>query len=177
MQKKLMQGQIQEEDGYKVPEKRTETKEESLAPSLLSHIKDGQLKEKDLEEAFCRDIDSFNLAFRAPEEVWRPGAKCKAIPAGMCGVVYDSHDCYAGWSLNIPDGGQINLSWSQSNDIDTVGVKAGCTLTGFSEDGYTGDSISISAGITERWVVLSKSKNKQMKDMDENIESIQCICR
>ena len=64
MQKKLMQGQIQEEDGYKVPEKRTETKEESLAPSLLSHIKDGQLKEKDLEEAFCRDIDSFNLAFR-----------------------------------------------------------------------------------------------------------------
>ena len=64
MQKKLMQGQIQEEDGYKVPEKRTETKEESLAPSLLSHIKDSQLKEKDLEEAFCRDIDSFNLAFR-----------------------------------------------------------------------------------------------------------------
>ena len=37
-----------------------------------------------------------------------------------------------------------------SNDIDTVGVRAGCTLTGFSEDGYTGDSISISAGITER---------------------------
>ena len=50
MQKKLMQGQIQEEDGYEVPEKRTENKEESLAPSLLSHIKDGQLKEKDLEE-------------------------------------------------------------------------------------------------------------------------------
>ena len=50
---------------------------------------------------------------QAPEEVWRPGAKCKAILAGMCGVVYDSHDCYAGWSLNIPDGGQINLSWSQ----------------------------------------------------------------
>jgi len=171
-------GQDQSKDeGYEVPEKRTETKEESLAPSLLSHIKDGQHKERDLEEAFCRDIDSFNLAFKAPEEVWRPGAKCKAIPAGMCGVVYDSHDCYAGWSLDIPDGGQINLSWSQSNDIDTVGVKAGCTLTGFSEDGYTGDSISISAGITERWVVLSKSKNKQMRDMDENIESIQCICR
>ena len=52
------------DDGYKVPEKRTETKEESLAPSLLSHIKDGQHKERDLEEAFCRDIDSFNLAFK-----------------------------------------------------------------------------------------------------------------
>ena len=58
-------GQDQSKDeGYKVPEKRTETKEESLAPSLLSHIKDGQHKERDLEEAFCRDIDSFNLAFK-----------------------------------------------------------------------------------------------------------------
>ena len=63
MQKEVAQGQVQE-DGYEVPEKRTETKEESLAHSLLSHIKDGQLKEKDLEEAFCRDIDSFNLAFK-----------------------------------------------------------------------------------------------------------------
>ena len=58
-------GQDQSKDeGYEVPEKRTETKEESLAPSLLSHIKDGQHKERDLEEAFCRDIDSFNLAFK-----------------------------------------------------------------------------------------------------------------
>ena len=50
--------------GYVTPEKRTETKDESLATSLLIHIKDDKPKEKDLVEAFCRDIDSFNLAFQ-----------------------------------------------------------------------------------------------------------------
>ena len=41
---------------YEAPEKRTETKNESLANSLLIHIKDSHPKEKDL--------DSFKLAFR-----------------------------------------------------------------------------------------------------------------
>ena len=50
--------------GYVTPEKRTETKNESLATSLLIHIEDDKPKEKDLVEAFCRDIDSFNLAFQ-----------------------------------------------------------------------------------------------------------------
>ena len=49
---------------YEAPEKRTETKNESLANSLLIHIKDSYPKEKDLVEAFCRDVDSFNLAFQ-----------------------------------------------------------------------------------------------------------------
>ena len=40
---------------YEAPEKRTETKNESLANSVLIHIKDSHPKEKDL--------DSFNLAF------------------------------------------------------------------------------------------------------------------
>ena len=37
------------------------------------------------------------------------------------------------------------------NDIDTVGVRAGCTFTGFSRSGYGGTSISISAALTERY--------------------------
>ena len=49
---------------YEAPEKRTETKNESLANSLLIHVKDSHPKEKDLVEAFCRDVDSFNLAFQ-----------------------------------------------------------------------------------------------------------------
>ena len=28
-----------------------------------------------------------------------------------------------------------------------------------------------------RWVVLAKDNNKDIRDMDENIESIQCVCR
>ena len=47
-----------------IPENRTETKDESVARSLLIHMKDTPAKEKDLVEAFCRDINSFNLAFK-----------------------------------------------------------------------------------------------------------------
>merc|ERR1719431_401085 len=121
--------------------------------------------EKDLVEAFCRDINSFNLAFKAPDMVWRPGPKCKPVTPVSCAVVYDSNDCYAGWHLSVVDGAHINLGWSQRNDIDTVGVRAGCTFTGFSKSSYGGTSVTISAALTERWVVLAK--DTKMKDMDE----------
>ena len=49
---------------YEAPEKRTKTKKESLANSQLIHIKYTNPKEKDLVEAFCRDVHSFNLAFQ-----------------------------------------------------------------------------------------------------------------
>ena len=47
------------------PDNRTETKDEALASSMLSYIAvDSTAKKEDLEEAFCRDVDSFNLAFQ-----------------------------------------------------------------------------------------------------------------
>ena len=46
------------------PDNRTETRNESLASSLLIYIKDDKPKKEDLVEAFCRDVDSFNLAFK-----------------------------------------------------------------------------------------------------------------
>ena len=46
------------------PDNRTETRNESHASSLLLYIKDDKPKEKDLVEAFCRDVDSFNHAFK-----------------------------------------------------------------------------------------------------------------
>ena len=49
---------------YYSPEDKTETKNQSLASSLLNYVEDKNPKEKDLVEAFCRDIDSFNLAFQ-----------------------------------------------------------------------------------------------------------------
>ena len=54
---------------YQIPDKRTETQEESLAHSLLNYIKDDhQAEEQDLVETFCRDIDSFNMAFKVSQE-------------------------------------------------------------------------------------------------------------
>ena len=54
---------------YQIPDERTETQEESLAHSLLNYIKDDhQAEEQDLVETFCRDIDSFNMAFKVSQE-------------------------------------------------------------------------------------------------------------
>eukprot|EP00092_Neocalanus_flemingeri_P047974 GFUD01054574.1.p1 GENE.GFUD01054574.1~~GFUD01054574.1.p1 ORF type:complete len:650 (+),score=133.34 GFUD01054574.1:3-1952(+) len=158
---------------------RTETREESLANSLLVHIKDTKPKEKDLVEAFCRDVDSFNLAYQV-KEVWRPSEYCAAVPSGSCAVVYDSHNCNGGWSMNITSGAQLRFEFfslylTYRNDIDTIGVKAGCTFTGFSGSSFDGVQKSISAGVTEKWVVLAEEE--EYKDMNEDIESLQCVCR
>ena len=48
----------------KIPDNRTETKEESLARSLLKYVNTTTASEADLTEAFCRDIESFNEAFQ-----------------------------------------------------------------------------------------------------------------
>ena len=42
---------------------RTETISESLSKSMLKYLSLEDAKAKDLEEAFCRDIDSFNSAY------------------------------------------------------------------------------------------------------------------
>ena len=47
-----------------VPDDRTQTKEESLSGSLLKYMDTKNASKADLEEAFCRDIDSFNEAFQ-----------------------------------------------------------------------------------------------------------------
>ena len=48
----------------KIPDDRTETKEESLSGSLLKYMDTTKATKADLEEAFCRDIESFNEAFQ-----------------------------------------------------------------------------------------------------------------
>ena len=42
---------------------RTLSPQESLCTSMLRHIDKKTVRKDDLEEAFCRDIDSFNAAF------------------------------------------------------------------------------------------------------------------
>ena len=48
----------------KIPDDRTETKEESLSRSLLKYMNTTNASKADLTEAFCRDIESFNEAFQ-----------------------------------------------------------------------------------------------------------------
>ena len=43
---------------------RTETKEESLATSLLARIDPQNVTKDELTEAFCRDVDAYSFEFQ-----------------------------------------------------------------------------------------------------------------
>ena len=43
---------------------RTETKEESLATSLLARIDAQNVTKDELTEAFCRDVDAYSFEFQ-----------------------------------------------------------------------------------------------------------------
>jgi len=157
---------------------RTETIEESLDRSLLKFLKLEEANEKDLEEAFCRDIDSFNAAF-ITDDGSRP-ANCPEVNVDQCAILYDSDDCTGGWSLSAQDGTQMNFyyfssNWKYRNDLNTIGLRFGCTFTGFSDTGFTGNKMIVTADITDRWIVLSS--DDEYKDFHKDIESFQCTCR
>ena len=40
------------------------------------------------------------------------------------------------------------------NDADTVGVKRGCTFTGFTGSNFDGEQIVVTAGIRDRWQAI-----------------------
>ena len=94
--------------------------------------------------------------------------------------MYDSKFCEGGWTLNVTDGTQKNFyyfssDWGYRNDVDTIGVRNGCSFTGFTSTGFTGNKMVITAGTTDRWVVLED--DEQYKLFAEDIEAIQCFCR
>ena len=82
------------------------------------------------------------------------------------------------------------------NDIDVVGVRAGCTFTGFTGSQLDGESGVIRGGhATDTWVVLERYflknnllrtpkldtflsifRNPAYAHLDENIESVNCTC-
>jgi len=173
---------------------RTETKQESLKGSLLSYMGDSP-SENDLREAFCRDIDAYSFEFEQPAPAstnlvstvlnTTPGyrdekpEKCDVVPQSACAVAYDSGSCDGGWKLVIPIG-ELKFKWftsywSYRNDMDTVGVRAGCTLTAYSDSSLNGDRIDIKAENYDRWVVFED--HAQYKHMDSDIESVRCVCR
>merc|ERR1719342_843804 len=107
---------------------------------------------KDLEEAFCRDIDSFNSAY-ITDDGSRP-ANCPEVPINYCAMLFDSKDCTGGWSLNATDGTEMNFyyfssNWKYRNDLDTIGLRFGCTFTGFSSTGFSGNKMILTADTTD----------------------------
>jgi len=159
------------------PTDRTQTKEESLATSLLGRIDPKTATKEELTEAFCRDIDAYSLEFQEQKDE-RPSTSCSKVPETACAVAYDSSRCYGGWKLVIPEGTLRFRYWSSywkyRNDMDTIGVRSGCTFTGYSDSSYNGNSVTIRGEQWDRWVVFANEA--QYRHMDEDIESIACHC-
>jgi len=161
-----------------IPDDRTETKEESLSGSLLKFVDAKNASKASLEEAFCRDIDAFNEAFQI-DDAGKPGA-CKEVPTKACAVLHDSGTCGGGWTMEVPPGTQRRLKyfssdWKYRNDIDTIGLRNGCTFTGFTGSSFDGNQMVLTAGVTDRWLVLKNSA--AYTNFHEDIESFQCVCR
>jgi len=158
---------------------RTETIKESLKKSMLKHLNLKKVASREeLEEAFCRDIDSFNSAY-ITDDGSRP-ENCTEISEDYCAVLHDSRSCNGGWSLNVIDSTNRNFfffssDWKYRNDIDTIGVRFGCTFTGFTSTEFSGNKMIITADSTDRWIVLAD--DEAYKKFDEDIESYQCYCR
>ena len=66
-------------------------------------------------------------------------------------------------------------NWKYRNDADVLGLRNGCTFTGFSSTNYQGEKVTITAGTIDRWVVFRD--DEAYSHMDEDIESFQCFCR
>lgn len=157
---------------------RTETPQESISTSMLQYLDKSNTTEQQLEEAFCRDIDAFNSLFVLDDGNRPPD--CAEVPKEYCAVLYDSRDCTGGWTLNITDGAEKNLyyfssDWKYRNDVDTIGLRYGCTFTGFTSTGFSGNKMTLTAGPTDRWVILEKEE--AYKHFHEDIEAFQCFCR
>merc|ERR1719228_2979308 len=85
-----------------------------------------------------------------------------------------------GSSSAPPGGSGKHYTWPEltlacmlcRNDIDRVGVRAGCNLTMWAGDDYTGQVRSWAQ--PHRWLVLQDSLD--YASMHENINSLHCSC-
>ena len=102
-----------------------------------------------------------------------PYPTCSPVPESACAVAYDKHDCIGGWKLVIPQG-QVRFRWFTSywkyrweenrvntiaqnntifrNDMETVGVKAGCSLQLFSDSSFNHYTVGVEARTSDRLV-------------------------
>ncbi len=95
-------------------------------------------------------------------------------------MAYDDGDCELDdWSLPVslrPGERRRLTSWAQRNDIESVSVKAGCSLKVWKDDNYSGDSYVFHAPPYEdRHDTLDRDLyNTYM--FSDNIESLECSC-
>jgi len=166
-----------------IPTDRTETPEESLEESILSILTSSNstnLTRNTLDEAFCRDIEAFSEAFQVDDLFHRPD-NCQPIASDHCAVLYDSSTCATdSWQLLVKSGEQRQLEywssdWKYRNDADVVGVRNGCSFTGWTGSSFDEDSFTLNAGVTDRWVLFAESQ--LYRNFDESILSFQCNCR
>ena len=111
----------------------------------------------------------------------RPSKSCSTVPRSACAIAYDSHDCTGGWKLVVPQG-QLRFRWFTSywsyrfiskqkeefkddenfcrNDMDTVGIRAGCTLILYSDSSFNGDSVRIDSYATnDRYLIVLRHRS------------------
>jgi len=168
---------------HEIATNRTETIEEALENSLLSFLplNSTDLTEEVLEEAFCRDVESYSEVFQVDvDDLHHRPSHCPVIADSQCAVLYDSGSCSGGWRLPVSPGAQQRLLyWSADykyrNDADLVGVRNGCTFTGFTGDNFDGDSFVLTGGAHDRWVLFEESP--RFSRFHESILSFQCNCR
>jgi len=173
-----------------IPTERTQTQEEALELSIwnpFSTFDISVLSEDELDEAFCRDIESFSPAFTPRVRIQgnltgsnkRPPS-CSEVPPQACAMLFDSASCSpSGWSLEIPDGTQKSLSywsldWKYRNDADVVGLRKGCAFSAWTQVAFEGERFDLTALENERWVVFEE--DELYNNFHENIESFQCNC-
>jgi len=170
-------------DQFAVPADRTQTPEEALQFSIWSPQSTFNLSilsEAELDEAFCRDIESFSPAFTTRVRFSIRPPNCTEISPTTCAVLFDSSSCSpSGWSLEVVDGARKELKywssdWKYRNDADIVGVRRGCKFSAWTEVGFRGERFDLIAKESERWIVFENDAS--YFKFHENIESFQCNC-
>merc|ERR1712107_20437 len=106
-----------------------------MESSLLGLVEPSMENLTQLDELFCRDTEPFSEFFEVDDQKNRPES-CPPLGEECCAVLYDSANCSGGWQLNVTAGEQRSFSyfsgdWTYRNDADVLGVRHGCTFTGF----------------------------------------------
>jgi len=102
---------------------------------------------------------------------------CPAVPPYLCAIAYDKHGCGVGnWKrpFEVAEVREQKIgfwdNFRESNDIESVSVRKGCTFVGYDKDDRKGDNVTITAGRgrDEHRDILGSLRN--------DISSITCIC-
>jgi len=114
------------------------------------------------------------------EDPDRP-ARCEQPAADVCAAGYQTKDCSSGWKLDITkEQGEIQFKWGShfyayKNRIELIAVRPGCSLSVFEKKNFDGDSITIDGdGQFTKWVSLAD--DEQAKHLNNQIESLKCVC-